>query len=200
MNHLAHALLAAPDGDLMFGGLIADFLRGAVDPQLQRGVRIGIALHRSIDTYTDTHPQVVAARALFEPPYRRYAGILLDVWFDHLLARDWHHYADGSLSAFSHEVQALLTARTPELPPRMQGFARYLHAHDLPEAYRYAPMIDQVLQGLSQRLSRENPLALALPVVRAQASALDRHFAAFFPDLLDHAALERVRLGGSLPA
>ncbi|MEO7326350.1 MAG: ACP phosphodiesterase [Dokdonella sp.] len=200
MNHLAHALLAAPDEDLMFGGLIADFLRGAVDPQLQRGVRIGIALHRAVDRYTDAHPQVVTARALFEPPYRRYAGILLDVWFDHLLARDWHRYADGSLPAFSRDVQDLLAARVQELPPRMHGFARYLHAHDLPEAYRYAPVIDQVLHGLSQRLSRENPLARALPVVQAHAAALDQHFAAFFPDLFEHVAQERVRLADSVPA
>ncbi|MEO7758539.1 MAG: ACP phosphodiesterase, partial [Dokdonella sp.] len=124
MNHLAHALLAAPNDDFMFGSLIADFLRGTIDPQLQRGVRIGIALHRAVDRYTDAHTQVVAARALFEPPYRRYAGILLDVWFDHLLARDWHNYADGSLTTFSREVQDLLAARTAELPPRMHGFAR----------------------------------------------------------------------------
>lgn len=200
MNHLAHALLAAPDADLVFGGLIADFLRGAVDPQLQRGVRVGIALHRAVDRYTDAHPQVVAARALFEPPYRRYAGIMLDVWFDHLLARDWHRYADSSLSAFSQDVQGLLAMRADELPPRMHSFARYLHARDLPEAYRYAPMIEQVLHGLSQRLSRENPLAHALPVVQAHASALDRHFAAFFPDLLEYAAQERVRLAESVPA
>lgn len=200
MNHLAHALLAAPDADLVFGSLIADFLRGTVDPQLQRGVRIGIALHRAVDRYTDAHPQVVAARTLFEPPYRRYAGILLDVWFDHLLARDWHRYADGSLSAFSHEVQGLLATRAAELPPRMHGFARYLHTHDLPEAYRNVAIIDQVLHGLSQRLSRENPLAHALPIVQAQAFALDQHFAAFFPDLLEHAAQERVRLAGSMPA
>ncbi|MEO5626264.1 MAG: ACP phosphodiesterase [Dokdonella sp.] len=200
MNHLAHALLAAPDGDLMFGSLIADFLRGAIDPQLQRGVRIGIALHRSVDRYTDAHPQVVAARALFEPPYRRYAGIVLDVWFDHLLARDWHRYAAGNLSAFSLDVQDLLAARAGELPSRMHGFARYLHAHDLPEAYRYAPMIDQVLCGLSKRLSRENPLAQALPVVQAHSAALDQHFAAFFPDLLDHVAQERMRLADIMPA
>jgi acyl carrier protein phosphodiesterase len=198
MNHLAHALLAAPDGDFMLGSLIADFLRGSVDPQLPRGVRIGIALHRSVDIYTDAHPHVVAARALFEPPYRRYAGILLDVWFDHLLARDWHRYADGSLGAFSHQVQDLLAARAAELPPRMHGFARYLHAHDLPEAYRYVPMIDQVLHGLSQRLSRENPLAHALPVVQAHAPEIQRRFDAFFPDLLAHSARERGRLAVSL--
>ena len=178
----------------MLGGLVADFVRGALDPALPRGVRAGIALHRSIDTYTDTHPQVAAARALFEPPYRRYAGILLDVWFDHLLARDWARHADGSLHAFSAEVQRLLLARAGELPPRMRGFADYLQRNDLPEAYRERAMIGAVLHGLSQRLSRDNPLAQALPVIEALAAPIQRHFDAFFPDLRAHAQRERQRL------
>jgi len=197
MNHLAHALLAAPDEDCMLGGLVADFVRGALDPALPRGVRAGIALHRSIDTYTDAHPQVVAARALFEPPYRRYAGILLDVWFDHLLARDWARHADGSLHAFSAEVQRLLLARAGELPPRMRGFADYLQRNDLPEAYRERAMIGAVLHGLSQRLSRDNPLAQALPLIEALAAPIQRHFDAFFPDLRAHAQRERQRLGAA---
>jgi acyl carrier protein phosphodiesterase len=198
MNHLAHAWLAAPDDDIVLGSLIADFLRGAIDADLPRGVRIGVALHRSIDIYTDAHAEVVAARALFEPPYRRYAGIVLDVWFDHLLARDWNRYAIGSLSTFSHRVQDLLAARAAELPARMHGFAHYMRMHDLPEAYRDVHVIDNVLHGLSRRLKRENPLAQALPVVQAHAAALDRHFSAFFADLVAHAARVRERLASDL--
>lgn len=194
MNHLAHALLGAPDADVMFGSLAADFMRGAIDPMLPRGVRIGVALHRAVDAYTDAHPQVVAARALFEPPYRRYAGIMLDVWFDHLLAREWSRHGNGSLRAFSRSVQDLLVLREAELPPRMQGFARYMRAQDLPERYRERAVIEEVLGGLSRRLSRANPLATALPPIEAHAAALQGHFEAFFPDLVAHAARERVRL------
>ena len=200
MNHLAHALLGAADADLMFGSLIADFVRGAVDPALPRGVRIGIALHRAVDGYTDTHAEVVAARALFAPPYRRYAGILLDVWFDHLLARDWTRWAPDSLPAFSHSVQALLARRDAELPPRMRDFARYVRAHDLPAAYRDEAMIAEVLRGLSMRLTRANPLARGLPILHAQAAAIEGHFAAFFPELLAYAAQERARLAAALAA
>lgn len=187
MNHLAHALLGSANPDVMLGSLSADFLRGAIDPALPPGVRAGIALHRAIDVYTDAHPEVAAARALFAPPHRRYAGILLDVWFDHLLARDWARHGDGTLRAFSNQVRALLATRAAELPPRMLGFARYMDAHDLPAAYRQLPMIEQVLRGLSGRLSRANPLASALPLLQAQAAALDQHFAAFFPDLVEYA-------------
>jgi len=194
MNHLAHAWLAMPDDDVVFGGLIADFLRGAVDPQLPRGVRIGVALHRAIDGYTDAHPEVVAARTLFEPPFRRYAGILIDVWFDHLLAREWRIHGDGSLSAFSSRVQALLAARADELPPRMREFAQYMRRHELPGAYREVRMIDQAFRGLSHRLLRENPLADALPVVQARADSLERCFERFFPELAAFSAEEVVRI------
>ena len=197
MNHLAHALLAAPDDDLILGGLSADFLRGGIDPALPRGVRLGIALHRSIDSYTDAHAAVVAARALFTPPYRRYAGILLDIWFDHLLARDWYRYASVPLPAFSQRVQQLLVARADELPPRMPGFVRYMLDNDLPAAYADAGMIGRVLQGVAQRLARANPIAAALPELQARATPLDRQFAAFFPDLVAHVANERLRLSAT---
>lgn len=199
MNHLAHALLSAPDEDVVLGGLIADFLRGRVDPALPRGVRLGIALHRAVDVYTDSHAEVAAARARFEPPYRRYAGILLDIWFDHLLARDWTTYGVGTLHEFSARVRELLVRRDAELPESMRGFVRYLLAHDLPERYREPRMIGEVLRGMSTRLSRANPLAEALPVLQGDAAALERHFAVFFPQLLTHARAQRERLDAALP-
>jgi acyl carrier protein phosphodiesterase len=199
MNHLAHALLSAPDEDVMLGGLIADFLRGRVDPALPRGVRLGIALHRAVDVYTDSHAEVAAARARFEPPYRRYAGILLDIWFDHLLAREWATYGVGTLHEFSARVRELLMRRDAELPESMRSFVRYLLAHDLPERYREPRVIGEVLRGMSTRLSRANPLAEALPVLQGDAAALERHFAAFFPQLLTHARAQRERLDAALP-
>jgi acyl carrier protein phosphodiesterase len=194
VNHLAHALLAAPGEDRILGSLVADFLRGGIDPALPSGVREGIALHRSVDTWTDAHPEVVAARALFEPPYRRYAGILVDIWFDHLLARDWPRHAAGALPDFSRRVQALLRERAADLPPRMHGFARYLQANDLPAAYARRTVIGSVFEGVSQRLSRPNPVGSALPAIQAVAAPLQRHFELFFPALVQHAAGERERL------
>lgn len=199
VNHLAHALLGAADDDLMFGGLVADFLRGTLDPSIPRGVRIGVALHRSIDTFTDAHAEVAAARALFDAPYRRYAGIFLDVWFDHLLARDWSRHADVALQDFSQRVQALLAARDADMPPRMRDFAHYMRRNDLPAAYADHAMIGHVFAGLSHRLSRANPLASVVPVIEAQADAVAEHFRAFFPDLQRHVLHEQHRLAAITP-
>jgi len=194
MNLLAHALLAAPDSELMFGGLIGDFVRGRIDAGLPARVRAGVALHRAIDVYTDAHPETASARALFAPPLRRYAGILLDVWFDHLLARDWSMYGEGTLDEFSRRVRDTLDAYRDLVPERMRGFVAYLHANDLPAAYREVPMIGDVLLGMSRRLSRANPLGESLPTLVALDAPLARHFRAFFPQLQAFAASERDRL------
>ena len=78
MNHLAHALLSGADDGWRLGGLLGDFVRGRIDPRLPLPVQRGIAQHRAIDVYTDNHAEIRAMRARFQPPYRRYAGILID--------------------------------------------------------------------------------------------------------------------------
>ena len=199
MNLLAHALLAAPDADLMLGSLIGDFVRGRIDPALPPQVRAGVALHRAVDAYTDAHADVAAARALFAPPFRRYAGILLDMWFDHLLARQWSRFGEGDLGEFSERVRALLAASARLVPERMRGFVAYLDAHDLPAAYRHTAVIGEALRGMSRRLSRANPLDEALPVLVALRAPLQERFDAFFPELRNFADVERERLGESPP-
>ncbi|HVV97904.1 MAG TPA: ACP phosphodiesterase [Rhodanobacteraceae bacterium] len=183
MNLLAHALLAAPDSGLMLGSAIGDFVRGAIDPALPERVRAGIALHRSVDAFTDAHREISAARELFDPPFRRYAGILIDVWFDHLLARQWAEHGEGELDAFSLRVRAMLSGDATIVPERMRGFIAYLEAHDLPAAYRETSAIGDALRGMSRRLSRANPLDDALPVLVARRASLQQRFDAFFPDL-----------------
>ena len=199
MNLLAHALLASPDAELMLGSLIGDFVRGRIDPALPPNVRAGIALHRAVDGYTDSHAEVAAARARFAPPFRRYAGILLDVWFDHLLARQWARFGEGLLDEFSERVGAVLDENAALVPQRMHAFVAYLRANDLPAAYRDTAMIGRALYGISHRLSRANPLADALPVLVELHAPLQRHFDAFFPELRNFASIESARLLESPP-
>ncbi len=183
MNHLAHALLAGDDDALRLGGMLGDFVRGTPDAAWPRGVVAGIRLHRAIDVYTDAHPQVLAAKARLAPPYRRYAGILLDMWFDHALARDFPRWSTVPLAQFSADLRALLSDRQAQLPPALQRFLTYMQTHDLPAAYAQPQVLGRALAGVGQRLQRANPLADALPVLQAQAGALDRHFEVFFPEL-----------------
>lgn len=192
MNHLAHALLADGCGaEFALGSALGDFVRGRPDPAWPVARQAGLRLHRSIDHFTDAHPEVAAARACFDPPLRRYAGIVLDVWFDHLLVRSWDAFSDESLMTFSQRWLDLLDRRAAELPASLQAFLAWMHAHDLPVAYGDAATIDTVFRALARRLSRPSPVADALPALRARSGALQRHFAAFFPDLMQHAEILR---------
>lgn len=184
MNHLAHALLAGSDDGMRLGGVLGDFVRGSPDPALPDAARRGIALHRAVDGYTDRHPEVVAARALFAPPYRRYAGIALDMWFDHCLARDFASWSSTPLDRFSSDLRELLRTQDALLPPAARRFAQYMRANDLPAAYADPRMLERALAGIGQRLRRDNPLDRMLPQLQALEAPLQRHFELFFPQLI----------------
>ena len=189
MNHLAHALLADAAGvEFALGSAQGDFVHGRPNPAWPEARQAGLRFHRAIDRFTDAHPAVVAARNGFEPPLRRYAGIILDVWFDHLLVREWSRYrAEESLPAFSRRWLALLDAHAAELPESLRGFLAWMHAHDLPEAYGDEAALDAVFHALALRLSRPSPVGDALPALRDHAEVIQRHFDAFFPELVVHA-------------
>lgn len=185
MNHLAHALLAGPEHGLRLGGLMGDFVRGAIDSSVPVDVRKGIALHRAIDSYTDQHPEVRSLKAAFEPPYRRYAGILIDIWFDHLLARDFSRWSPTPLAQFSDGVTQLLRQHDDELPEALRRLSRYLHARHLPAAYAEREMISEVLSGVGSRLQRSNPLARGLLEISRLEDELAQTFEGFFPQLVE---------------
>jgi acyl carrier protein phosphodiesterase len=184
MNHLAHALLAGDDEALQLGGMLGDFVHGQPDPvALPSRVIAGIRLHRAIDVYTDAHPEVLAAKALLPSPYRRYAGILLDMWFDRCLARDFSRWSAQPLPEYSVALRALLWRQDALLPPQLRRFRDYMEAHGLPAGYADDAVLGEALGGIGQRLSRANPLDSALPVLLEREAELQGRFEAFFPEL-----------------
>lgn len=184
MNHLAHALLAGADEQLRLGGLLGDFVHGPVHGlSLPPRVVDGVRLHRAIDVYTDAHPEVMLARQWLPSPYRRYAGILLDMWFDHLLARDFPRWSGQPLAGFSDDLRDMLLRHDALLPPALRDFRQYMDARDLPAAYADRVVLGKALAGIGRRLRRANPLDSAMPLLVSREAELQRHFEGFFPQL-----------------
>jgi acyl carrier protein phosphodiesterase len=188
LNVLAHALLAGPDEWLRLGGVMGDFVRGTPDPALPASVRDGIHLHRAIDTFTDSHPDVRACRELFEPPYRRYAGIFLDIWFDHYLARDFLRWTGEDLGGWSDALRAMLHRHDDLLPEALRRFLSYMDRQGLPAGYADLSVVERAFQGVSQRLSRANPIATVLPLLVTNDAVIKERFEVFFPELRVFAA------------
>ncbi len=187
MNHLAHALLAERAGVSVAGSFAGDFVHGRLDgagllgafaPDLLEGVRF----HRAVDSFTDAHPGVARAAARFGPPYRRWAGVLVDVWFDHLLARKWDAHHREPLEAFAARVADELRSRRGELPARSHPFLDFLLRENLLVAYREEEGAFRALEGMARRIPRVNPLGSASAAIRPLGAELEADFDAFFPE------------------
>ena len=159
MNFLAHLLLAGDDEGLRLGAMLGDFVRGkAVLETFPEDVRRGIELHRHIDQFTDSSPDIANLRRCFPAPFRRYSGIIIDLAYDHELARRWEHYSKQSLESFDRDVRLTLARHDALLPDRLRRFMRYADRRGLFASYRDETEILRSLAGIGTRLSRPNPL------------------------------------------
>ena len=121
MNYLAHLYLAEQSSEGLLGGLLGDFVKGRLDDRYTDTVRRGIALHRAIDSYTDAHPLHLESRNRIGRQRRRYAGIIIDVCYDHFLSRCWADYSSESLGCFTERVYDVLRQHQESLPDRLRG-------------------------------------------------------------------------------
>jgi acyl carrier protein phosphodiesterase len=192
MNYLAHLHLGGEAPAQLLGSLYGDFVKGPLDGRHGEAIEAAIRLHRRIDAYTDGHPVVCAARARFPAGRRRVAGILLDLFFDHCLARDWPQYGEGSLDAFTTETYRVLLTE-PALPAPLDSLAPRMAAQDWLGSYRDFGVLRAVIAGMGRRLSRPQLLDGGFAELEALYEPLSEDFAAFYPQVqrFAHDALRR---------
>ena len=188
MNFLAHLYLADDTPESIMGNLMGDFLKGVDVEAYPQAVRAGIRMHQRVDSFTDAHPVVARSKRRMPPPYRRYAGVLVDVFYDHFLAVGWGDYSpETSLDCFAQRAYGVLTENRDSLPPRLRRMVPFMVEQDWLSGYRTIEGIDRVLGGLSRRLKRENPLPTAISQLEEHYGPLRSDFAEFFPELIAYA-------------
>jgi len=189
MNYLAHLHLGGPQPADMLGSLYGDFVKGRLQGGLPTQIEAGIRLHRQIDAFTDSHPLVLQAKGRFPTQRRRYAGILLDLFFDHCLAANWHDYSAEPLERFTQRAYSVLK-NEPALPGKLAMIAPRMAAQDWLGSYREFAVLEQVLAGMSRRLSRPEGLAGGLGELERLYDPLLEDFRSFYPQLQDFARRE----------
>jgi acyl carrier protein phosphodiesterase len=202
MNYLAHAFLSRSSPELLIGGLLGDFVKGALGERYTPGVRAGIRLHRAIDRYTDAHASVRASCALVSPARRRFAAILVDVFYDHFLARHWPRYSEQPLADFTRHVYATLLPQLASYPERLQYILPRMAANDWLASYAEIESVDAALHGIARRFQRYPRAAVLADGVQEllnNYSALEQYFLAFFPQLLGFVDAELHALQASTP-
>lgn len=182
MNYLAHLHLGGPQPGDLLGSLYGDFVKGPLQGRWPAEIEAGIRLHRQIDAFTDSHPLVLQAKSRFPSERRRYAGILIDLFFDHCLAANWADYSSEPLERFTQRVYRVLAAE-PELPGKLAVIAPHMAAHDWLGSYREFEVLERVLANMSRRLSRSDGLAGGLAELEQLYEPLLQDFRDFYPAL-----------------
>lgn len=193
MNYLAHLHLGGDQPSQLLGSLYGDFVKGPLEGRFAPALEAAIRLHRRIDSHTDSHPQVLAALARFPKTRRRYAGIVLDVFFDHCLAREWSTYAQPPLAAFTGRFYRILLAQ-PDLPGRLAQIAPSMAADDWLGAYAEFDTLALVFRGIGRRLSRPEALVGVMDELEPLYEVLLDDFRAFYPQLQRFAQEEQRRI------
>ncbi|TXR31991.1 DUF479 domain-containing protein [Ectopseudomonas mendocina] len=183
MNYLAHLHLGGDAPAQLLGSLYGDFVKGPLNGRWPAQIEAAIRLHRRIDAFTDSHPLQACARARFPVERRRTAGMLLDLFFDHCLARDWPMYATQPLDHFTGRVYRVLAAEH-ELPGRLALMAPRMAVQDWLGSYREFAVLEQVIAGMQRRLSKPQLLDGSLSELERLYEPLSEDFRAFYPELM----------------
>jgi acyl carrier protein phosphodiesterase len=188
MNYLAHLFCSHDSPDALLGNFIADFVKGRVDNRFPAVICDGIRHHRRLDSFTDRHEVFLACRRLISACRRRYAGVIIDIAYDHFLALGWDRYSPTDLDAFVARVYERLRGHEAPIPLTARLVIEKMASEDWLRSYGTLEGVDQAFRRISRRLSRENnTLATAVQEVEANYAALHDHFHCFFPQLLAHA-------------
>lgn len=183
MNFLAHLYLCDRTDEALLGSLYGDFMKGyrVTDfvPEIQQGIR----LHQYIDTFTDDHVVFRRSKRRIHPDRRRYAGVLIDIFYDHFLALHWSDYSSQSLEAFTQEVYRVLERHYEILPGRLKQIAPHLVRDNWLMAYANELGLHQTFQRLAQRIQRQNQVSHSLDDLRTHRMMLYQDFCSFFPEL-----------------
>jgi acyl carrier protein phosphodiesterase len=194
LNYLAHLYLSDGTDESLVGSLLGDFVKGDDHNGYSEGIRRAILIHRRIDTFTDAHPVHRRSRGRLSDSHRHTRGILVDIFYDHFLAKNWDQYADETLPDFTNRVYRILEERQDILPPRLRKILPWMAADNWLLSYRDTANIGHALRGLSFRLQRENELAKGLDELEQNYAELEDDFQEFFPHLTDH--VQSLRLAG----
>ena len=184
MNFLAHLYLSGEDEKLMVGNFIGDYVKGRKYENFKGEVKQGILLHRQIDSYTDNHLKFREAKKLIVPEFGLYSGIVIDLIYDHLLAKNWNNYSTRNLREYTKWVHSILLKNFFYLPKRVQGFLPILIQNRRLESYATVEGIQKSLEIMSRYTSLPDKSKIAIEIMVENLPFFENNFADFMSDVI----------------
>ena len=195
MNHFAHLVLSQPTVESTVGNLLGDFARGVNADLLPEPVRAGLLNHRAVDRFTDSHPLVLEMKQCFSRQRRRFAGIALDIYFDHLLLHNWDRFEQRPLDELIGAFYQRMTAGQALMPGTdMQRVTRRMVDYDWFGSYRELDAIAESLDRVAARIRFSNRFDNAIEDLQRNQQLIEQGFLEFYPDLQRHVASQAIEL------
>ena len=188
MNFLAHLFLSGPDEEIIIGNFIADAVKGNVINTFSPGIKEGIIQHREIDRFTDQHPVFLASCKRLTPNYHKYAGVIVDLYYDHYLSLHWNRYSDKDLHKFVAAAYKLLIRNFDILPPRSKRILPYMVSQNWLVGYSNLEVLQRVFQGMARRTKFNSSMENAVSDLKQGYHSYEQEFHDFFPDIINHMA------------
>jgi acyl carrier protein phosphodiesterase len=170
----------------MIGNFIADHIRGNNYEGFSKEIQQGIFLHRAIDTYTDAHEVVRKSKRRLHARYRHYDGVIIDIFYDYFLAKNWASYSETPLDVYTSSVNKLFDKIKLDLPLKSQQFIKYMIEYNILFNYKNKDGIEKVLNGMDQRTKGKSQMNLAIEDLHQLEQELEQDFIVFFKDLILH--------------
>ncbi len=186
MNLLAHFYLSHATPSLIVGSFLGDFVKGKQYEKFDSSIVEGILLHREVDYFTDFHPTFLQSKHRLVEQHRHYAGVIVDIFYDHFLAKNWKDYSKIPLEDFTQQVYRTLHEQQSILPPKAQRVLHYMSQHNWLVHYADLEGINRTLGGMEKRSHYPNQMGLATQDLEAYYQDYQQEFSDFFVDIQRH--------------
>lgn len=183
MNFLAHLYLSYDNKNILIGNFIADAVKGNKHENYTKEIQAGILLHREIDNFTDTHPITKQSKRRLNERYRHYKGVIIDILYDHYLAKNWLNYSEIPLGIYADNIYAFLTENMDTFPEELQKLLPNMIQYNWLLNYASLEGIERVLGGMNRRTKGISQMNLAIEDLKLNYLELDEDFTIFFKEL-----------------
>ena len=198
MNFLAHIYLSGDNELTTIGNFMADGIKGKAYKDYERDVQIGILLHRAIDTFTDRHPTVRQSTKRLHEKYGHYSGVIVDILYDHFLAKNWADYSDIPLEDYVEDFYQSLQRHYDILPARIRRLMPYMIGDNWLLSYAEIEGIAKVLQGMNRRTHNRSHMDEAVIELKAFYDEFKEEFTRFFDELITFSKMKLKALSSQL--
>jgi len=178
-----HLFLSGSDPEILVGNLMGDFVKGRLDDRFSPGIRRGIEIHRKIDSFAAGNAFFLQSKRCIDPCFGHYRAVLVDIFYDHFLARDWDRYSPVLLDEFIRISHQTLSRYQSQLPPRLLELLPRMFSRHWLIAYQEPAGIEIALRRMSDRLARPNPLAEGFAELTKKRDLLLSDFRCFLPEV-----------------